>query len=342
MATYKDIARMAGVSTTTVSHVINKTRFVSEETKAKVLRAIEALNYHPNALAKGLATRKTHTIALIIPSVTNQFFSAIARGVQDEAKKRGYCMILCNTDEDEASEIEYMKMVREKRIDGFIITPPGTNENANKRSNIYLSELRRDGFPFVMIGRRADIPDVDVVTSDSQGGAYRAICHLAELGHRRIAFIGGPFSKGVGLGRLRGYKRAMQDYKLEEDPKMILEGNLREDGGYELMRQLLSAGNPPTAIFAINDMMAIGALGACNEAGASVPGDMSIVGYDDIPLASIVRPRLTSVAQPSCEMGSKSAELLIERIEGRGPKGGRTIVMETKLMIRESTGRPRG
>jgi len=340
VATYKDIARIARVSTATVSHVINKTRFVSSETKAKVLKAIKALNYHPNALAKSLATRKTHMIALIIPSITNQFFSAVARGVQDETKRRGYYLILCNTDEEEDNEIEYMKMVREKRIDGFIITPPGTKENANKMSNEYLVELQKDGFPFVMIGRRGNIPNVDVVTSDSRGGAYQAISYLAELGHRRIAFVGGPFSKGVGLGRLRGYQQALREHKLEEDPSLILEGNLEEEGGYQLTRQILSMKLPPTAIFAINDMMAIGALTACHEAGVSVPGDMSIVGYDDIPLVSMVRPRLTSVAQPEYEMGSKSAELLIKRIEKKGLKEGQIIVMNTKLMIRESTGRP--
>jgi DNA-binding LacI/PurR family transcriptional regulator len=339
MSTIRDVARLAGVSAITVSRVINKKGYVSLGTRDKVKRAIRALDYHPNVLARSFVTGESRMIALIIPDITNQFYATVARGVQDAAKDKGYHLLLCNTDGNQEEELEYMGMARERRIDGLAITPPETSEN--KKSDRYLQQLRGESFPIVMIGQRMDSPEIDIIKTDNQGGAHQAITYLIGQGHRRIAFIGGPLFQGGGPDRLRGYRQALKDHGLEADENLILEGNPQEDDGYRLARQLLAMPERPTAIFALNDMMAIGTLRASHEAGVKVPEELSVIGYDDIPLASLVVPRLSTVAQPKYELGKMAGDLLIDRIRKKGPEGWQSITLNTKLVIRDSTGQAR-
>jgi DNA-binding LacI/PurR family transcriptional regulator len=336
MNTIRDVARLAGVSAITVSRVINKKGYVSLRTRERVEKAIRTLDYHPNVLARSFVTGESRMIALIIPDITNQFYATVARGVQDAAKDKGYHLLLCNTDGNQEEELEYMRMARERRIDGLAITPPETSEN--EKSDCYLQQLRGESFPIVMIGQRMDSPEIDTIKTDNRGGAHRAITHLIEQGHRRIALIGGPSFQGGVPERLRGYEQALNDHGLKADESLILEGNLQSDGGYRLTRRLLAMPERPTAIFALNDMMAIGVLRASHEAGVRVPEELSVIGYDDIPLASLVVPRLSTVAQPKYELGKIAGELLIDRIQKKGPESWQSITLNSTLVIRDSTG----
>jgi len=334
MPTIYEIAKKADVSSATVSRVINNHKSVRKETRQKVIRVLKEMNYYPHAGARSLRTKRTHIISLIIPDIENQFFPALAKGVQDRAKELDYYVLLCNTDEGENEEISYMRMLREHHIDGFIITPSGSK--INKKSNEYLLELKKDNLPFVMIGHRLEDSTIDMVTVNTEEGAYGAVRHLIRLGHQRIGFLAGPISKGMSRGRLRGYRKALTEHGLKIDGDLIVEGDLRQESGYRQMKQLLGIKNPPTGIFAINDMVAIGAVKAIEEKELQIPEDIAVVGFDDIPLASIIKPSLTTVAQPKYEMGRMATEVLINKIE-KGIQEPQRIRLKTKLVVREST-----
>lgn len=334
MSTIYEIAKKACVSSATVSRVINNHKSIRKETKQKVMKVLKEMNYYPHAGARNLRTKRTHMISLIIPDIENQFFPALARGVQDRARELGYYMLLCNTDEGESEEISYMNMLREHHIDGFIITPSGAK--INKKSNEYLFKSKKDNLPFIMIGHRLEDPTIDMVTVDTEEGAYEAVRHLIRLGHQRIGCLAGPISKGLSRGRLRGYRKALTDHGLKTDEDLIVEGDLRQGSGYTQMKQLLGIKDPPTGIFAINDMVAIGAVKAIEEKKLRIPKDIAVAGFDDIPLASIVKPSLTTVVQPKYEMGRIASEVLINRIEKRIQEPQR-IILKTRLVVREST-----
>ncbi|MDA3938840.1 MAG: LacI family DNA-binding transcriptional regulator [Spirochaetia bacterium] len=306
----KAVAEKADVSTTTVSHVINKTRFVSPEKKERVLEAIKELDYQPNGLARSFRKKRTKTLGLIIPDNTNPYFAEVARGVEDACFERGYSVILCNSDRKMEKEINYLELLMEKGVDGIAFVSVGDDKKA---TDIF----GKKRVPKVLLDR--DIPgmQIDSVLVDNRLGGFLATDYLIKLGHRRIACITGPSKLSSSLERELGYNDAFKKANITLDKMLIQSGSFHSDSGYEGIKKLLSQTNPPTAIFACNDLIAIGAMYGAIEMGFKVPEDLSIIGFDDISLASFMTPRLTTVMQPKYEIGKTAANLLIDRIKNR-------------------------
>lgn len=264
----------------------------------------------------------------MLPDITNPFFPAVARGVEDVAHRNGYSVMLCNTDGNASKEADYLKVLRSKQVDGVIFT---TSQSSTK----HVKQLMDMGIPVVLADRRMNV-ECDFVAVDNVEGAYMATRHLIALGHRRIGFITGPQRVATGSERTAGYRKALQEAGIEVDDELILEGDYRQHSGYEGSKRLLRTSKPPTAIFACNDLMAIGALMALEEEGICVPDDMAVVGYDDTVLASVCRPRLTSVAQPKYEIGAIACEMLLSRLKSKNKPREQTI-LRPQLVIRESS-----
>lgn len=294
----------------------------------KILKTAEEMDYQPNSLARGLITRQSYTIGLVLPDITNPFFPAVARGVEDVAHRNGYNVVLCNTDGDPRKEAEYLRVLRSKQVDGVIFT---TSQVSTK----HVEHLLASGIPVVFADRRMKMK-TDLVTVDNVEGAYMATHHLINIGHFAIGLITGPQNVTTGMERIEGYKRAFLEHGIKLRNDLILEGDYRQHSGYQGAKSLMRLKNPPTAIFACNDLMAIGVLDAMEEDGIRVPEDVAVVGYDDTLLASVVRPRLTTVAQPKYEMGAIACELLLDRIREKG-RPVQQIVLKPQLIIRESS-----
>ncbi|SMB93451.1 transcriptional regulator, LacI family [Thermanaeromonas toyohensis ToBE] len=322
------MAKRAKVGISTVSRVLNNSGYVSPKTRERVLKAIEELNFEPNYLAKSLSSGKTRTIALILPDITNPFFPAIARGVEDAVKRKEYHVILCNTDGDSQQEALHAKALREKAVDGLIFT-------ASSKNNKHVLELVEVGIPVVLIDRRVEGNNLDAVLVDNVAGAYEATKYLIGLGHKYIGFIAGP-DVTTALERQEGYCRALKEAGIEVKEKLIQPGNFRYESGYTGALNLLEYG--VTAILAANDLMALGAMRAIEEKGLRIPQDIAVVGFDDIPLASLVKPALTTVNQPAYQMGALAAEILLERIEGKRAGEPKEVILTPSLVIRESCG----
>ncbi len=334
MASIRDVAREAKVSVTTVSRVLNDSGAVTDVTRRRVERAIRQLAYRPNPSARALRSNRTNLIALIIPEMVNPYFSAIAQGVQDVARRAGFHLILCNSGGEQSLELDYLEMVPHKHVDGCIITPPGPNSNPAADSR--LLQLGRLGYPFVSLGRQLDTPELcfDFITTDTAVGTQEAMRHLLENGHTRIAYFGGP--ENVASTRLQGYRGALSARGLVVQRELIFSTDLTLEAGYRLGELILRCPDPPTAILAVNDMVAIGAVLALQEHGVRIPEQVSVVGFDDIPLASIIRPNLTTVAQPKYDLGRLAAERLVFRLQG-GIGKFETISLSAHLIVREST-----
>jgi len=329
--TIKDVARLADVSTATVSHVINDTRYVSDELRGRVLDAMETLDYRPNVLAQGLRGGETHTIGLVVPDNANPFFAEVSRAVEDVGFARGYSVILCNTRDDLGRERAYIDLLVAKQVDGIIFIAAGDHHE-------HLDELTRRNVPLVLADRDVDLTDADVVLVNNERGGYEATKHLLDLGHRRIGCIAGPSEATPSADRVAGYGRALQEAGLPLSEGLIETGDFRYQGGEAAAERLLAGAAHPSAIFACNDLMAIGALRAIRKAGLDVPGDISVVGYDDIPLASAMSPALTTAAQPVDQLGALSTELLLSRIEDGAVGTAQRITLETTLVVRGSSG----
>jgi len=329
MTTIREVAESAGVSYATVSHVINNTRLVSQETRERVLAAMDALNYRPNALARSLRQGKTHTIGLILPDSANPFFAEISRGIEDEAFKRGYSVFLCNTELDTQRELFYVDVLSNRQVDGIIFVAAGDQADS-------LDFLIRRNMPVVLIDR--DIPnvEVDAVLTDHQLGGFLATRHLLELGHKRIACIAGPSSITPSAERITGYRKALEEAGLAPDEDLILRGDYHSRSGMEITQVILRMDPRPTAIFALNDLMALGALRAAAEAGYSVPGDLAVVGYDDLEIARFTTPPLTTIAQPKKEIGAQAIQLLVDRMSRKSRAPSR-LVLPPELIVRRST-----
>jgi LacI family transcriptional regulator len=329
MATIREVAESAGVSYATVSHVINNTRVVSQETRERVLAAMSALNYRPNALARSLRQGKTNTMGLVLPDSANPFFAEISRSIEDEAFKKGYSVFLCNTELDTQRELFYVDVLSKKQVDGIIFVAAGDQADS-------LDFLVHRNLPVVMIDRDLHNVDVDAVLTDNQLGGFLATRHLIELGHTRIACISGPSSITPGSERIVGYRNALEQAGLVYDEKLILRGDYHARSGLEITQSILEMDPRPTAIFALNDLMALGALRAASEAGCSVPADLAIVGYDDLELAQFTNPPLTTIAQPKKEIGVQAVHLLIDRMSQKS-RPPRRLVLPPELIVRRST-----
>jgi LacI family transcriptional regulator len=331
--TIKDIARIANVSTATVSYVINDTRPVSPERATRVREAIAQLGYAPNAIARSLRQARTRTIGLVIEDNANPFFAEIAKGVEDEAFGRGYSVLLCNSNASPDREQQYLDLLLAKRVDGLIFfSSTGTVER--------LQPFIAQRIPVVAFYRDVGDLPVDTIKVDNVEIGYVGTRHLIDLGHRQIACIRPASVAGASAQRADGFVRAMEEAGLAIEPRLVLRGDNLVSGGRRATRELLGSARPFTAIFACNDGMAIGSLSALYEGGLRVPRDVSVVGVDDILLASYAQPPLTTVAQPKREAGCMAVEFLDERMAG-SDRPHRSVLLDVALVIRESTAAPR-
>ena len=337
--TLNDVAREAGVSATTVSHVINGTRFVAPETTERVLRAIERLRYEVNFNARNLKSGRSRAIGVLISDVTNPHFSGVVRGVEDVANRAGYQMILCNTDEDPEKELAYLRMLRGKGVDGALMVPTGTRHE-------YLDHLAEAAFPLVFVDRVLPGVPADAVLADNVAGAHEAVSHLIGLGHRRIGIIARVVRGGIPSQRLQGYRDALREHGIPEDPDLIRDANARREEGFRETLALLDLPEPPTAVFSAHNVTTLGALAALDTRGRRIPDDVALIGFGDFEWAPLMRPRLTTVVQPEQEIGAQAAEWLIERIERRDDERRdegasappRRAVLPVTLAVRESCG----
>jgi LacI family transcriptional regulator len=334
MSTIKDIANRAGVSTATVSYAINGTRFVSPQLRERVLAAVAELDYRPNAVAQSLRQNKTGTIGLIIPDNSNPFFAEVAKGVEDAGYDAGVSVMLCNSDGNFDRELRYLQLLRDKRVEGviFIATTPTAD---------HLAGIVERAIPAVVFYRNVPQFNVDTLVVDNFGGGCLATRHLIELGHTRIACVAPASTDSPSALRVSGFRKAMEDAGLPIDETLIYRGDNRFAGGRDGAEHLLSTGASFTAIFAGNDVMAVGAIRQLHQHGLAVPDDVSIVGFDGIALGDFVSPTLTTVNQPRYEAGQTALRLLLERIEDDYNGPPRAIELKTELVIRESTAPPR-
>jgi LacI family transcriptional regulator len=329
MTTIREVAEIADVSYATVSHVINNTRVVSPETRQRVLDAMAQLNYRPNALARSLRQGKTNTLGLILPDSANPFFAEISRSIEDEAFNKGYSVFLCNTERDIQRELFYVDVLSKRQVDGIIFVAAGDQKDS-------LDFLAREGIPVVMIDRYIQNVQVDAVLPDHQMGGFLATEHLIQLGHTRIACIAGPSRITPSAERITGYRNALEQANIPYGEKLLMRGDYHSQSGMDITHSILQMDPRPTAIFALNDLMALGALRAAAEAGCSVPRDLAVVGYDDLELSQFTNPPLTTIAQPKKEIGVQAVRLLVERISQNSRPPCR-IVLPPELIVRRST-----
>jgi len=330
--TIKDIATRAGVSTATVSYVINGSRPVSPKLTERVQRAVLELGYAPNAVAQSLRQARTRSIGLLVPDNANPFYAELAKGVEDEAFERGYSVLLCNSNSSPDREARYLELLVAKRVDGLLISP--TTSGIDQ-----LAPLLARRVPIVAFYRDPGQLPLDSIRVDNARMGYTATSHLIELGHRAIAFIR-PASKGASAKRVDGYRQALEDAGLGADDRLAPVGDNHFDGGAAAAQDLLDTGLPFTAVVAANDAMALGAMGTLQHAGYRVPDDVSVVGIDDIRLASYAVPPLTTISQPKYEAGRQALGFLVDRLEGADAPP-RRILLESRLVTRGSTASPR-
>jgi LacI family transcriptional regulator len=330
--TIKDVASLAGVSPMTVSRVINGSERVSPDTQRRVQEAIAQLGYIPSRLARGLSARKTGTLAVIVPDVANPFFTLIVRAAEEVARRSGYGVILCDTRADLAVERDVIEELIAHRVEGIAIAP------VSDRSRPQLERLARFGLPFVLIDRTVAGMECEAVVGDSVGGAQQLVAHLVGLGHRRIGMIVERDEVSSARERRRGYEAALLAAGLDLEPELVEVQTPDPDGGLAGMGRLLSLEEPPSAVFAVNNLVALGAIEAVRHDGLEVPDDVALVCFDDIEYASRLYPFLTALEQPAETFGTLGAQLLLERIQGRGPARHRVVVLPGQLTVRRSCG----
>lgn len=335
MATMRDVAKLAGVAPITVSRALNNSGYVSPETRAAVEAAADQLNYVPNMLAHSLRSKSTRTIALIMADITNPFWTAVARGVEDAASEQGFIVIFCNTDENQAKEEQYVSMLLRRRVDGVLLVPTSSSGET-------VARLQAQGVKVVVLDRRVQGADVDVVRGDSFQGAYELGRHLIRQGHRRIGLLNGAEAISVSLERTNGYMQALQEAGIEPDPALIFYGNFTVESGYAQARQILAQSPRPTALFTGNNFIAIGALRALSEQGLRVPEDISIVSFDDLPFTYTQDRLITVAAQPTYALGTIATQHLLQRITADDAPPTQEIVLPVELIFRTSVVPPNG
>lgn len=333
MATLKEVAERAGVSISTVSRVINRPNKVRPQTRAHVEEAISALNYRPSRIAQRLRDHagQSELIGMMIPDIQNSFYSHIVRGAEDVAYARGAAIILCNSDEDSEREEFYLNILQDESADGLLLPPI---VRAGGRFDLDFDALP---MPVVCFDRRIPGDPVDTVMVNSQDGAYQMTEHLIAQGHERIGMICGPETMSTSTERADGYRQALRNAGYPVDEDLIFMDAPRQEAGYNRARQLLDHSNPPTALFAANNQLALGAFEYVREQELKIPDEVAVVGFDDAPWAKLLDPPLTTVRQPAYEMGRRAAELLFDRIDT--PTGSPALVtLPPTLVIRQSCG----
>ncbi|HXO19331.1 MAG TPA: LacI family DNA-binding transcriptional regulator [Thermoanaerobaculia bacterium] len=325
-ATIHDVAAKAGVSVATVSRVLNGKEVVRQETSRQVQAAAKALRYVPNVAARSLSSRRSQTVGIVLPDVHGEFFSEVIRGVDVAARRLGYHILVSGSHSDVGEMLEVLKTMR-GRVDGLVVMAPDVAQAALHRS------LPSD-LPLVLLNSADE--GRDAITIDNYGGARAMMRYLADLGHRRIAFVKGPAQNADARERLRGFRHAMRELGVAAPDRQEIGGHFTEESGETAARQALAAAPRPTAIFAANDSMAVGAMAALAEAGVAVPGEMSVAGFDDIPVARYVAPPLTTIRVDIADLGRRAFGLLLGAIERPAAPAGRRDSIATTLVVRQS------
>jgi len=333
LVTIYDIAKQANVSAMTVSKVINNTGKISEKTRSRIKKIMEEMNYVPNSMARSLVLQETKMLSLLIPDITNPFFTTLARGAEDAAMRLGYKLLFGNSDESLAKEKEYVDMILSTRVDGVLFSA------ASDLSGPHLQTLRLHRIPFVLLDRAVPGHECDTVTGDSREGARKLVEHLISLGHRRIALVNGSLAVSTARDRLAGYKDALKLNDIAVDDTLLLESNYKhfEDG--PLLRSMLELPDPPTAVFAGNNFLAVGLIRKLLELGVRVPEQMSVVCFDDLG-ASVIDPFFTVASQPAYQFGAMGIQLLVDRIKGATTPEWKKIVLPSELVVRGSSAPP--
>ncbi len=328
--TIVDVANLAGVAAITVSRVVNDSGPVSKQVRVRVERAIAEIGYVPNSVARSLRSKRTDTIALVVTDMTNPFFTTIARGVEDAASDAGLMLIICNTDERDADEQRYVRMLLQRRVDGILLVPAGTGAVAIKQA-------KEQRTPLVVVDRRLKHRVADVVRADSKAGAFQLGRLLVSLGHATTAVLSGPRTVSTADDRVAGFRQALAGRHGVAPPRVYWGANTIESGR-EMARLALAATPRPTALFATNNFIAIGVLQALDAMNVRVPEDVAVVGFDDLPPAMVTFPFLTVAAQPAYEMGQRSVQMLLDRVAAGPNEEFHELILPTQLVIRRSSG----
>jgi DNA-binding LacI/PurR family transcriptional regulator len=334
MVSIKDIARAAGVSHPTVSRALRDSPLVSAETKARIKQLAEEMGYSPDARAQSLVRGSTRTVGVVVTTIADPFIAQVVQGIEDAAQKNGYTVILCNSHSDPEREISAVETLWSKRVDGVVVT-------SSRVGALYLDHLERIGVPVVLINNHNESSGryTYSVSVDNRHGGSLATEHLLQLGHRRIAYVSGPADHSDDLDRWAGYHQALDRAGIPVDPTLVVRGTGRADGGERALPTLMALEPPPRAVFCYNDMTAIGLMRAAQAAGLSIPADLAVVGFDDIPFASYVTPSLSTIAQLKVEMGVWAMEMVLALIATSNPIADQfsNLVLEGQLIVREST-----
>jgi DNA-binding LacI/PurR family transcriptional regulator len=331
----KDIARKADVSHSTVSRALSDSPLVSAATKARIQRLAREMGYSPDAQARSLVMGRTQTIGVVVTTLTDPFIAEIVQAVEITALDHGYSVLLASSNSESEREIAAVEMLRSKRVDGVIVT-------SSRVGALYQEHLERLGVPVVLINSHREQmgPYTFSVTVDNRHGAYLATQHLIRLGHRRIGYVTGPADRSDDLERLAGYCEALAEAEIAFSPALVVPGTGRVDGGERALPEFMALNESPTSVFCYNDMTAIGLLRAAREAGLSVPGDIAVVGFDDVPLASYVQPPLTTIAQPMSQMGEQAVKMVLALMPDGilGARDVSNVLVHGQLIVRESSG----
>ncbi|EGR4293428.1 LacI family DNA-binding transcriptional regulator [Vibrio cholerae] len=329
MATMKDIARLAGVSTSTVSHVINKSRFVSDEIAERVNNAAQQLNYAPSALARSLKMNRTKTIGMLVTTSTNPFFGEVVKGVERSCYHQGYNLILCNTEGDNQRMKASINTLLQKRVDGLLLM---CSTLEGERLDVF---DRYPDIPIVVMDWGPILFASDKIQDNSLQGGYMAAKHLIECGHKEIGCITGPLIRHQAQMRYEGYKRALAEAGIAINPDWIVESDFECEGGYQAFEKLYQRGKLPSALFVSNDMMAMGVIQAASQRGLRVPDDLSLIGYDDVHIAKFMTPALTTIHQPKYRLGKAAVDTLLYRLENPDTTA-QVVQLEPTLVVRDS------
>ncbi|MGZ8886888.1 MAG: LacI family DNA-binding transcriptional regulator [Nitrososphaeraceae archaeon] len=326
----KVIAEKAGVSTATVSRVLSGFPGVREKTKKKVMKITSELNYEVDGIARSLRQKKTFKIGVIVGNVLSQFYTVLAKSIEDIANKYGYSVILCNGDDDPEKELNYLKVLRSSRVDGIIIVPTGKNVG-------YINNLLQSNIKIVLVDRLIEGVDCDAVLVDNEKGAYTAVKYLIDKGYKKIAIIDGLIDTTTGKERLKGYLRALNENNIPRNDDFIKIKDFKKRSGIVFANELLENKNKPEAIFVANLDLTLGAILSIKSLGLKIPDDIAVIGFDDSDWAQILEPPLTTISQPVYDLGTTAAEMLIKNIENDNSKKEKLIVtLNTKLIERDS------
>ncbi|WP_326769080.1 LacI family transcriptional regulator [Streptomyces sp. NBC_01591] len=330
MTSIKDVAAQAGVSVATVSRVLNSHPSVSPDARTRVLAAVDALGYRPNAVARSLRTDQTRTLGLVISDVLNPYFTELARFVEEEARALGYSVIIGNADERPELQDHHVRTLLDRRIDGLLVSP------ADGDSPL-MADVARGGTPMVFVDRWMPGVDVPVVRADGRHAIRDLVAHLHALGRRRLAIIAGPAATTTGNERVEAFREALRAYELALPDVYIGQGDFQADSGRRVTERFLALPEPPEVVFAADNLMALGALDAIRAAGLRVPQDIGLAAFDDIPWFVHTDPPITAIAQPTGELGRAAVRALVDIVEGRSPQ---SVTLPARLVVRRSCGEP--